>query len=345
MNEVGHLVGSASGPYGNMIGSASGSSVFYGLYDRTLMEHDLDQHCFGRARVINFDSSLCIGLPRIPDFYASSFSTITEYGSNFHNNDSYVPIPIGTSLWYPDSGAEANLFGLTTVSLNIHSVPSKNTHTMVTRSKDCVAHSARVSWTFIRSPKLEGGLGLRDLEVWNKVCILHHIQSILAEEGSPWIAWIKEYVMKMMNFWNVVPNFTSSWKLKELAAGSVQRIPISSKIVSSRAVGTWDQELAWAISKLKAKSLIVANGADEMRASLSQLGNILPIPTLFRQLEQEMETVIKVLQPGPLGIIEHKFSAEEIREANATVRKAVENWRRNAIIEHRNGILKDYIHR
>ncbi|PPR98076.1 hypothetical protein GOBAR_AA22583 [Gossypium barbadense] len=57
-----------------------------------------------------------------------------------------------------------------------------------------------------------------------------------------------------------------------------------------------------------------------------------------------METVIKVLQPGPLGIIEHKFSAEEIREANATVRKAVENWRRNAIIEHRNGILKDYIH-
>ncbi|KHG27925.1 Zinc metalloproteinase aureolysin [Gossypium arboreum] len=82
-----------------------------------------------------------------------------------------------------------------------------------------------------------------------------------------------------------------------------------------------------------------------MRASLSQLGNILPIPKLFRQLEQEMETVIKVLQPGPLGIIEHKFSAEEIREANATVRKAVENWRRNAIIEHRNGILKDYIHR
>ncbi|GMI98797.1 hypothetical protein like AT3G62920 [Hibiscus trionum] len=82
-----------------------------------------------------------------------------------------------------------------------------------------------------------------------------------------------------------------------------------------------------------------------MRTSLSQLGNILPIPKLFRQLEQEMETVIKVLQPGALGIIEHKFSAEEIREANATVRRAVENWRRNAITELRNGVLKDYIHR
>ncbi|RYR01836.1 hypothetical protein Ahy_B06g080696 isoform B [Arachis hypogaea] len=42
-----------------------------------------------------------------------------------------------------------------------------------------------------------------------------------------------------------------------------------------------------------------------------------------RQLEQEMETVIKVLQPGPLKIIEHKFSAEEIRKANDTVSKAI----------------------
>ncbi|KAA0068040.1 Zinc metalloproteinase aureolysin [Cucumis melo var. makuwa] len=41
------------------------------------------------------------------------------------------------------------------------------------------------------------------------------------------------------------------------------------------------------------------------------------------QLEQEMETVIRVLQPGPLGIIEHKFSAEEMRRAQSTVREAI----------------------
>lgn len=55
-----------------------------------------------------------------------------------------------------------------------------------------------------------------------------------------------------------------------------------------------------------------------------------------------METVINVLQPGPLGIIEHKFSAEEIRQAHATVRNAVENWRRNAKLEQKNQVLKDY---
>ena len=46
-----------------------------------------------------------------------------------------------------------------------------------------------------------------------------------------------------------------------------------------------------------------------------------------------METVVKVLQPGPLGIVEHKFSAEEIREANATVKRAVDTWRRKANLE------------
>lgn len=62
-----------------------------------------------------------------------------------------------------------------------------------------------------------------------------------------------------------------------------------------------------------------------------------------RQFEQELETVVKVLQPGPLGIVEHKFSAEEVREANATVCRAVSNWRRNANLEQKNPILKDYI--
>ncbi|XP_071687266.1 uncharacterized protein [Rutidosis leptorrhynchoides] len=62
-----------------------------------------------------------------------------------------------------------------------------------------------------------------------------------------------------------------------------------------------------------------------------------------RQAEQEMETVVKVLQPGPLGIIEHKFSAEEIEKANAAVKRAVENWKRNAIIERNRPILKDYL--
>ncbi|KAK0582946.1 hypothetical protein LWI29_031396 [Acer saccharum] len=82
-----------------------------------------------------------------------------------------------------------------------------------------------------------------------------------------------------------------------------------------------------------------------MHISLTRLGRALPFSNLFRQLESEMETVVKILQPGPLGIIEHKFSAEEIHQANATVLRAVENWQRNATLEQGNEFLKDFIHK
>ncbi|KAJ1412653.1 hypothetical protein SESBI_20384 [Sesbania bispinosa] len=90
----------------------------------------------------------------------------------------------------------------------------------------------------------------------------------------------------------------------------------------------------------------VQRGACEGKGmSFASFRSSLPFSGLIRQLEQEMETVIKVLQPGPLGIIEHKFSADEIHRANTTVSKAVANWRRNATLEDKNHILKDYIHK
>ncbi|XP_010326605.2 uncharacterized protein [Solanum lycopersicum] len=80
-----------------------------------------------------------------------------------------------------------------------------------------------------------------------------------------------------------------------------------------------------------------------MTVSLSTLRNVLPFSRLFRQLELDMETVVKVLQPGPLGIVEHKFSAEEIQKASDTVKHAVSNWRRQANIEKHSPIMKDFI--
>ena len=77
--------------------------------------------------------------------------------------------------------------------------------------------------------------------------------------------------------------------------------------------------------------------------SLDKIGKVLPFSRLFRQLELDVETVVKVLQPGPLGIVEHKFSSEEIRKANDTVKQAVGNWRRQANIDKHSPIMKDFI--
>ena len=53
--------------------------------------------------------------------------------------------------------------------------------------------------------------------------------------------------------------------------------------------------------------------------------------------------MVKVLQPGPLGIVEHNFSAVEMGQANDIVRTAVDNWRRNANLEKRSSVLGDFI--
>ncbi|KAE8732691.1 putative sugar phosphate/phosphate translocator [Hibiscus syriacus] len=39
----------------------------------------------------------------------------------------------------------------------------------------------------------EGGLGVRDIHCWNKACKIQLIRSILAGQGSLWVAWLKEY--------------------------------------------------------------------------------------------------------------------------------------------------------
>ncbi|KAF5204170.1 Zinc metalloproteinase aureolysin [Thalictrum thalictroides] len=80
-----------------------------------------------------------------------------------------------------------------------------------------------------------------------------------------------------------------------------------------------------------------------MPSSFLRISKSLPFSRFFRQLEEEVETVVKVLQPGPLGIIEHKFSVEEIREAKAGVYLAVQNWKRNAAVEKQSNIMKDHI--
>ncbi|KAG8480505.1 hypothetical protein CXB51_024634 [Gossypium anomalum] len=64
-----------------------------------------------RARVYS-GSDPCIGLPRVGDINASNYSDTSgsnvntaQVGSNDVGGDSYIPMPIGTSSWYLDSGA------------------------------------------------------------------------------------------------------------------------------------------------------------------------------------------------------------------------------------------------
>ncbi|AQK85136.1 uncharacterized protein [Zea mays] len=83
------------------------------------------------------------------------------------------------------------------------------------------------------------------------------------------------------------------------------------------------------------QSLVIFFFFRVMQIRLMSFMRLLPqrLPQLIRQVEQDVETVIHVLQPGPIGIVEHKFTDTEILEARATVKRAVDNWRRNWTLE------------
>ncbi|XP_039010132.1 uncharacterized protein LOC120138791 [Hibiscus syriacus] len=84
------------------------------------------------------------------------------------------------------------------------------------RGNDIPAKGARVSWSQICCLKSEGGLGLRKLTDWSKACCLLLVRKILADEGSLWIAWIKGYCFKTVDYWNVGCKLHFSWILRKL---------------------------------------------------------------------------------------------------------------------------------
>ncbi|XP_038994277.1 uncharacterized protein LOC120118212 [Hibiscus syriacus] len=75
---------------------------------------------------------------------------------------------------------------------------------------------ARVSLTKIYQQKSEGGLGLNNLKIWNKACMIKLIKNILARGGSLWVAWINSYVIRDSNLWQLVGNANYSWGLNRI---------------------------------------------------------------------------------------------------------------------------------
>ncbi|KAG8504080.1 hypothetical protein CXB51_002404 [Gossypium anomalum] len=97
-----------------------------------------------RARVFDvdsssYDSSQFVGIPRLPEFHASDFSDATVYDSNFNGTDSYVPLPIGSTSWCPDSEATHHFAFDNNVFFEFHSsycvIKDAQTHEVLLRGQ------------------------------------------------------------------------------------------------------------------------------------------------------------------------------------------------------------------
>ncbi|GJU35720.1 RNA-directed DNA polymerase, eukaryota, reverse transcriptase zinc-binding domain protein, partial [Tanacetum coccineum] len=75
---------------------------------------------------------------------------------------------------------------------------------------------ARIKWSDVCKPKVEGGLGIKSLETWNIALISKHIWNIINKKDSLWVKWVHLYKLKGRNFWDVPEIEGSSWSWKKI---------------------------------------------------------------------------------------------------------------------------------
>lgn len=83
---------------------------------------------------------------------------------------------------------------------------------------------AKIAWSTVCLPKKEGGLGFRNLEIWNKTLCLKLLWMLYIPNPSLWASWIKKYRIGDESLWSLDANKAGSgtWRsllnLRPLAA-------------------------------------------------------------------------------------------------------------------------------
>ncbi|XP_028097019.1 uncharacterized protein LOC114296888 [Camellia sinensis] len=78
-------------------------------------------------------------------------------------------------------------------------------------------HSAKIAWDSVCTPKNEGGLGFKSLDIWNKAAIAKHVWFLFfGGEKSMWCQWVKSYLLKGRSFWRVKIPPDPSWVWRKI---------------------------------------------------------------------------------------------------------------------------------
>ncbi|GKD06361.1 RNA-directed DNA polymerase, eukaryota, reverse transcriptase zinc-binding domain protein [Tanacetum coccineum] len=62
---------------------------------------------------------------------------------------------------------------------------------------------AKVAWKSVCKPKNQGGLGLKDLMMWNKALFIKHLWNIANKKDTLWVKWVNTVKLKGVSVWVV----------------------------------------------------------------------------------------------------------------------------------------------
>ncbi|KAL2896785.1 hypothetical protein RDABS01_038569 [Bienertia sinuspersici] len=68
-----------------------------------------------------------------------------------------------------------------------------------------------VSWDKVCKTKSKGGLGLKNLQLWNTIAVGKLIWQIDENKDSLWVKWVHSVYIKHQDWWNYRPSRLASW--------------------------------------------------------------------------------------------------------------------------------------
>ncbi|XP_057485879.1 uncharacterized protein LOC130772160 [Actinidia eriantha] len=73
-----------------------------------------------------------------------------------------------------------------------------------------------VAWKEVTLPKVKGGLGIRNIEAWNKALLSKTLWNIQAKKDSIWVQWVHHIYMNKRSFWDYKSKHEDSPLIKQI---------------------------------------------------------------------------------------------------------------------------------
>ncbi|KAJ9536694.1 hypothetical protein OSB04_un000167 [Centaurea solstitialis] len=74
----------------------------------------------------------------------------------------------------------------------------------------------KISWKTVCRPRECGGLGFKNLAIWNRALIAKNLWDIITDRQTLWVSWLRTLQLSSSNFWVVRKSNTWSWVLRKM---------------------------------------------------------------------------------------------------------------------------------
>ncbi|XP_052623926.1 uncharacterized protein LOC128134194 [Lactuca sativa] len=79
---------------------------------------------------------------------------------------------------------------------------------------EVVKGKAKVKWSDVCKPKINGGLGIKNLRLWNDALLSKHVWNLINNKNSLWVQWMRENYIGKRNFWDIWKKKSMNWTWK-----------------------------------------------------------------------------------------------------------------------------------